>query len=137
MGVIRAGTNIWVDAAKEESAEHNTDITEYPIECGSKINSHAHLLPRYVTVEGIVIGANKLARLKNARDSRAIVAYIGRMYYGSLVIKELLETYTGEIANGCQVRVVFQQVKIVGGAGAATEADNLTVTSDPAGEWGP
>ena len=140
MGVVLAGTNIFVDAAIEEKGEHNNDITEYPIEDGSRIHSHAHLLPRTVTVDGVIIGSgfrSKFDFLRTIRDERAIVAYSGRMYYPSMVIKELMETYNAGIKNGLSVRIVFQQVKIVGGGGgeSSTPADGYNVAADPAGEW--
>lgn len=139
VGVIIAGTNIYVDAATEEKAEHNNDITEYPIEDGSKIHSHAHLLPRMVTVEGIVAGPGyqtKVARLKGIRESRDIVSYSGRIFYASLVIKELMETYEPGLLNGCHIRVVFQEVKIVGGIGGGGPMGGPErVGNDPAGNW--
>jgi len=137
MGVILAGTNVYVDVALEEKGEHNNDITEYAIEDGSKIHSHAHLLPRIVTVEGLVVGSGyrgKVEFLKQLRDDRTIVGYVGRMYYGSMVIKELLETYDSGIKNGARIRIVFQQVKIVGGAYAPASGFG-NVAPDPAGKW--
>ena len=142
MGVILAGTNIFVDAAMEETASHTNEITEYAIEDGSKIHSHAHLLPRIVTVDGILVGddfRSKFDFLRTLRDERMIIAYSGRMFYDSMVVKELSETYTAGIKNGLSVRIVFQQVTIVGGegGGGAGGADTGTgaVTADPAGEW--
>ncbi len=132
VGVIIAGTNTYLDNCQEESAEHNNDITEYPIEDGSKIHSHAHLLPRTITAEGLLAGPGYQGRfnyLKSLRESRSIVSYSGRFFYSSLVIKELMETYDSELLNGVRVRVVFQEVKIVGGVVSAA------AYSDPAGEW--
>jgi len=133
VGVVIAGTNTYVDAAIEESAEHNNDITEYPIEDGSKIHSHAHLLPRIVNVDGIVAGPGYQAKvnyLKMLRENRSIVSYSGRMYYDSLVIKELMETYDPGLLNGARIRIVFQEVKIVGGGGGSA-----SVSNDPNGNW--
>lgn len=133
VGVVIAGNNTYLDACREESAEHNNDITEYPIEDGSKIHSHAHLLPRHITAEGIVVGPGyeaKVENLKSIRDNRDIVDYSGRMYYSSLVIKELIESYDPEIFNGARIRLVFQEVKIVGGGVAGPG-----VSDDPVGDW--
>ncbi len=136
MGVVIGGGNTFVDAAREESVEHNNDITEYPVEDGSKIHSHAHLLPRLVTVEGIIIGRAGVDRLIKARDRRAIVAYSGRVYWPSLVIKELQDSYDKTIENGAYIRIVFQQIKIVGspagGEGGAGEGGAGDVAEDPA-----
>ncbi len=123
MGVVIANQNVWVDAAIEEIVEHTNDITEYPIEDGSKIHSHAHLLPRLVTVDGLIIGAGweeRLSTLITARETRMIVRYVGRVHYGSLVIKEIRDSYDAGIANGARVRIVFQQVKIVGSPAGET-----------------
>lgn len=130
VGVVIAGGNIYVDAAREEKAEHNNDITEYPIEDGSRIHSHAHLLPRMLTVDGVVAGPGyqaKVARLRGIRDSRAIVSYSGRMFYPSLVIKEFMESYDPTLLNGAWIRLVFQEVKIVGSGDGG-----MNVGSDPA-----
>ncbi len=142
MGVVIANQNVWVDAALEEIVEHTNEITEYPIEDGSKIHSHAHLLPRLVTVDGLIIGAGwqgRLSTLISARESRMIVKYIGRVHYGSLVIKEIRDSYDSGIKNGVRVRVTFQQVKIVGSpagdsAGSVVSGGGGvgTVTADPA-----
>ncbi len=139
MGVVLAGTNIFVDAAMEETGEHTNEITEYPIEDGSKIHSHAHLLPRTVTVDGILAGddyRSKFDILRTLRDERMIIAYSGRMFYDSMVVKELSETYNAGIKNGLSVRIVFQQVTIVGGAGGGAVgvggAGPGAVAADPA-----
>ncbi len=135
VGVIIAGSNTYLDNCIEESAEHTNDITEYPIEDGSKIHSHAHLLPRSVTAEGLIVGPGyqgRLNRLKGLRESRSIVSYSGRMFYSSLVIKDLTESYDSEILNGVRVRVEFQEVKVVGGGGGG---GSVVPISDPAGAW--
>lgn len=127
-----------LDVVIQERHTSTIDITENPIETGAKVNDHAYIMPKRLTLEvcdGDATGTwQALKRLQESRVPFTIVT--GLDVYSNMLIRQLDATRTKDISYILSGTIELQEVILVDTSYAAGEAGNDKATSSgkPGGE---
>lgn len=135
MSVIAFGGSVGpipIDVVLQEDHTTEIEITEIPIETGAKINDHAYILPKKLTLQ-IADGAgaatfNAIVALQEQRTPFVVVS--GLFVYSNMLVKKNSATRDPMHHRILKGTVDLQETIIVSTASAAVSADG---TSTPTG----
>ncbi len=107
--------DIEIDVVEEESPEFNNLITEKPVERGQDVADHARNLPISFTFSGVVTGpdaAQKLEQLRNYRNDRQLLKYIGRNVLNNMMIESFSTKHVKTNLQGFGFSITLKQIRI-------------------------
>lgn len=118
-----------LDCTDSEKYEHDSVVSENPIEGGKNTTDHVRVLPVRLTIEGLVSNHATSRTLVNLDFTRAEDCYVllqdwqntaqrltlttSLDEYEDLLLKQFTVTRDKESANSLQVTMTFQQIQIV------------------------
>lgn len=102
------------DVLTDETVTLSSNVTDKTIEDGSIISDHIQLNPLITSISAIMtINAwNNLQKLRNFRNSKKILKYIGRNGIDNVIIESLDTTHPRENQGGFNFSMTLKQIKI-------------------------
>ena len=97
---------------EKESESYSSSITSNPVEDGADINDHVNNAQGQLSISGTIIGGDSAIRkLKQMRESRDILTYIGVTRMTGLVITSLKFDRSYKNKNGAAFSLTLKQIR--------------------------
>ena len=98
---------------EKESESYSSSVTSNPIENGAEINDHVNNASGVLSISGTIIGGDSaISALKEMRDSRDILTYIGVTRMSNLVFTSLKFDRSYKNRDGASFSASLQQIQI-------------------------
>ena len=97
---------------EKESESYSSSITSNPVEDGADINDHVNNAQGQLSISGTIVGGDSAIRkLKQMRESRDILTYIGVTRMTGLVITSLKFDRSYKNKNGAAFSLTLKQIR--------------------------
>lgn len=97
---------------EKESESYSSSITSNPVEDGADINDHVNNAQGQLSISGTIVGGDSaITKLKQMRESRDIITYIGVTRMAGLVITSLKFDRSYKNKNGASFTVTLKQIR--------------------------
>lgn len=103
------------DAVTSESVEMANRVTFFAVEDGQDVADHVSLEPETMPISGVIVGddaAQRLNILRQFRNRKEIVTYVGRNAFGTGVIESLTTRHNARTRNGFEFDLTLRRVRI-------------------------
>ena len=119
---------------EKESESYSSSVTSNPIENGADINDHINNASGVLSISGIIIGGDDaISALKEMRDSRDILTYIGITRMSNLVFTSLKFDRSYKNSDGASFSASLKQIQITS-AEYVPMNEQMSMTSQDAGK---
>lgn len=97
---------------EKESESYSSSITSNPVEDGADINDHVNNAQGQLNVSGTIVGGDSaISRLKQMREARDVLTYIGVTRMAGLVITSLKFDRSYKNRNGASFSLTLKQIR--------------------------
>lgn len=132
-----------------ENPEYSNEITDKAVEEGVNVADHARPVPIILPINGVVTGPDapqKLAKLRQYRDEKRLLTYVGRNVMNNMMIQTLVSNHIVRVRDGFGFTITLKQIRIARSRevrivapdpAASSSTSNGTATqTNPVGEKG-
>lgn len=100
-----------------EKLSNSVTATSYPVEQGEPITDHVQRQPETLSLDGWILSGSsykaELQYIRNCMSNGTLLSYTGRTVARNVIITNIDDTRTGEVANGASVSAQLQFIRIV------------------------
>lgn len=100
-----------------EKLSNSVTATSYPVEKGEPITDHVQRQPETLSLDGWILSGSsykaELQYIRNCMSKGTLLSYTGRTVARNVIITNIDDTRTGEVANGAAVSCQLQFIRIV------------------------
>jgi len=103
------------DAVTSESVEMSNRITYFAVEDGQDVADHISLEPETLPISGVIAGEDAFQRLtilRNFRNNKEILTFVGRNVFANVVIETLTTRHNARTRDGFEFDMTLRRVRL-------------------------
>lgn len=102
------------DAVTSESVEMSSRVTFFAVEEGQDVADHVSLEPESLPISGVIAGEDAFQRLtilRNFRNNKEILTFVGRNVFANVVIETLTTRHNTRTRDGFEFDMTLRRVR--------------------------